>query len=87
MSKKPNMAAVKSALHKDKFKHGSLAVAFTVVFIAIIIVINILVSALTTRFPSMNIDLTLEGLNTLSEDSLDVAKGIENETTIYLIGS
>lgn len=87
MSKKPNMAAVKSALHKDKFKHGSLAVAFTVVFIAIIIVINILVSALTTRFPSMNIDMTLEGLNTLSEDSLDVAKGIENETTIYLIGS
>ena len=31
----------------------------------------------TTRFPSMNIDLTLEGLNTLSEDSLDVAKGID----------
>lgn len=87
MSKKTNMAAVKSALHKDKFKHGSMAVVFTAIFIAIIIVINILVSALTTRFPSMNIDLTLEGLNTLSEDSLDVAKNVENETTIYIIGS
>ncbi len=87
MSKKPNLTAVKAALHKDKFKHGSMAVVFTAVFIAIIIVINILVSALTDRFPSMNIDLTLEGLNTLSEEALDVAKGIENETTIYIIGS
>lgn len=87
MSKKPNMAAVKNALHKDKFKHGSMAVVFTAVFIAIIIVINILVSALTTRFPSMNIDMTLEGLNTLSEDSLEVAKSVENDTTIYIIGS
>lgn len=87
MSKKPNIAAVKNALHKDSFKHGSLSVIFTAVFIAVIIVVNILVSALTTRFPSLNIDLTLEGLNTLSEDSLDVAKGIENETTIYFIGS
>ena len=76
MSKKPNMAAVKSALHKDKFKHGSFAVVFTVVFIAIIIVINILVSALTTRFPSMNIDMTLEGLNTMSEEALEVAKNV-----------
>lgn len=87
MSKKPNIAAVKNVLHKDKFKHGSLSVVFTAIFIAVIIVINILVTALTARFPSMNIDLTLEGLNTLSEDALEVAEGVENETTIYFIGS
>lgn len=60
---------------------------FTVVFIAVIIVINVLVSALTTRFPSMNFDLTKEGLNTLSDEATDVAKEIVNETTIYIIGS
>lgn len=87
MSKKPNLSAVKSAVHKDKFKHGSMAVVFTAVFIAIIIVINILVSALTDRFPSMNFDLTLEGLNTLSDEAVDVAKSIEGDTTIYIIGS
>ena len=87
MSKKPNLSAVKSAVHKDKFKHGSMAVVFTAVFIAIIIVINILVSALTDRFPSMNFDLTLEGLNTLSDEAVDVAKSIEDDTTIYIIGS
>ena len=87
MSKKPNFSAVKTAVHKEKFKHGSLAVVFTVVFIAVIIVINVLVSALTTRFPSMNFDLTKEGLNTLSDEATDVAKEIVNETTIYIIGS
>lgn len=87
MSKKPNLSAVKTAVHKEKFKHGSLAVVFTVVFIAVIIVINVLVSALTTRFPSMNFDLTKESLNTLSDEATDVAKEIVNETTIYIIGS
>lgn len=87
MSKKPNLSAVKTAVHKEKFKHGSLAVVFTVVFIAVIIVINVLVSALTTRFPSMNFDLTKEGLNTLSDEATDVAKEVVNETTIYIIGS
>lgn len=87
MSNKPNLSAVKTALHKDKFKHGSLSVVFTAVFIAVIILINIVTTALVNRFPSMNIDLTLEGLNTLSEEALEVAKGVENDTTIYIIGS
>ena len=87
MSKKPIFGAVKSALNKDKFKHGSLSVAFTAIFVAVIIVVNILVSAVTTRFPSLNIDLTNEGLNTLSEDALEVAESVENETTIYIIGA
>lgn len=87
MAKKPNFAAVKSAVKKDKFKHGSMAVVFTVVFIAVIIVVNILVSVLTERFPSLNVDMTLEGLNTLSEDATEVAEGVGNDTTIYIIGS
>ena len=86
MSKKPNLSAAKSVLNKDKFKHGSMSVIFTAIFIAVIIVINILTSALTARFPSLNFDLTNEGLNTLSEEALDVAKSVANETTIYLIG-
>ena len=87
MSKKPNLSAVKTAVHKEKIQARLLAVVFTVVFIAVIIVINVLVSALTTRFPSMNFDLTKEGLNTLSDEATDVAKEIVNETTIYIIGS
>ena len=34
----------------------------------------------------MNWDLTADKLNTLSDQAIDIAKGIEQETTIYLIG-
>lgn len=73
-------------LRSDKFKRGGLATLMSVVFIAIIVVINILVGVLTDRFPSMNIDLTAQKLNTLSDQALDVAKNVEQKTTIYLIG-
>lgn len=87
MTKKPSLSAVKAAVKQDKFKRGSLAVVFTVIFIAVVVVVNVLVSVLTTRFPSLNFDMTKEGLNTLSEEAVDVAKGVAIDTTIYIIGS
>lgn len=73
-------------LRSNRFKRGGMATLMSVVFLAIIIVINILVGALTDRFPSMNIDLTAQKLNSLSDQALEIAKGVEQETTIYLIG-
>lgn len=70
----------------NKFKRGGMATVMSVVFIAIVVVINILVGLLTERFPSLNWDLTADKLNTLSDQAIDIAKGIEQETTIYLIG-
>lgn len=70
----------------NKFKRGGMATVMSVVFIAIIVVINILVGLLTDKFPSMNMDLTADKLNTLSDQAIEIAKGVEQETTIYLIG-
>jgi len=75
------------ALRSNRFKRGGMATLMSVVFIAIVVVVNILVGALTDRFPSMNIDLTAEKLNSLSDQALEIAKGVEQDTTIYLIGS
>ena len=77
----------KNPFRSTKFKRGGMATVMTVVFIAIVVVLNVVVSALTDRFPSMDIDLTSQGLNTLSEQALDVAKNVNQDTTIYLIGS
>lgn len=77
----------KKLFNMNKVKRGGVTTLMTVVFIAIVIVLNVVVSALTQRFPSMDIDLTAEGLNTLSDQALDVAKSVDEETTIYLIGS
>lgn len=74
-------------LKSPKFKHGGIATAFTAGFIAIVILLNVVVSILTTRFPSMNIDMTKSGTNTLSEQSIKVAQAVKYDTNLYLIGT
>lgn len=71
----------------NRFKQGGVTTVMTVVFIAIVVVINVLVGALTDRFPSLNMDLTAEKTNTLSDQALEIAKSVEQETAIYLIGT
>ncbi len=87
MAKKPGAGGVRTLLGKDKFKHGSAAVVLTALFIAAVVLVNVIVSVLTTRFPSMNIDLTPEKLNSLSEDAIEVAKNVSRDTKIYFIGA
>ncbi len=71
----------------NKFKRGGMATLMTVVFIAIVVALNVVVSALTQRFPSMDIDMTAQGLNTLSDQAVEVAQNVDQDTTIYLIGT
>ena len=71
----------------NKMKRGGVTTVMTVIFLAIAVAINVIVGALTERFPSMNLDLTAQKLNTLSDQAMEVAKSVENETHIYLIGS
>ena len=80
--KKPTLARM---FRSEKFKRG--ATALTAIFIAVVVVINILVSVLTNRFPSMNIDLTAQHRNSLSDQAEKVARGVANPTEIFLIGS
>ena len=71
---KNNNTAKKSSfgsfIKSNKFKRGGMATLMSVVFIAIVVVLNILITALSNRFPSMNFDMTAQGLNTLSDQSL-----------------
>lgn len=89
--KAPGKQKKKSSLGKllrsNRFKRGGMATLMSVVFIAIVVVVNILVGALTERFPSMNIDLTAQKLNSLSDQAMKVAQGVEQDTAIYLIGA
>lgn len=71
----------------NRLKRRGATTLMAVIFVAIVVVINVIVGALTDRYPSLNIDLTAEKLNTLSEQAMEIAKGVEQETNIYLIGS
>ena len=47
----------KNIFNSRRFKHGSLATAMTVGFVAAVVLVNVIVGLLVERFP-MNIDLT-----------------------------
>ena len=70
-----------------KLKRRTISVLFTVIFLALLVVLNVIFSVLTDRYPSMNIDITSEKLNTLSEDAVTVAESVTKDTIIYVIGN
>lgn len=70
-----------------KFKRGTMATILSLVFILLVVVVNVLTTMLTERFPSMNIDLTAQKLNTLSDQAIEIAKDIENDTEIIIIAN
>ena len=71
-----------SVFKGNKFRRGGMATVLTVVFIAVVVVLNLLASLLTERFPSMNIDLTAQKMNTLSDQAVEIAQGVEQDTNI-----
>lgn len=77
-------------LKNKRFKYGSLAVVLTVVFIALIIVLNLIVSSIDDKV-GLSIDITQTKLYSISEDTdlaLRVGLGDEYEkfdVTIYFL--
>lgn len=60
--------------------------AFTLVFIALLVVVNVIFSVLEDKYPSMKIDLTSQKLNSLSESTKSVAENLTSDIEIYIIG-
>ena len=71
--------------HKGKYRGISLAM--TAGFLAVIILLNVVVSLLGERYPSINLDLTEGHVNTLSESAAEIASNVQNPTTIYIMAS
>ncbi len=65
-----------------KFKYGSVATLFTVAFIAIVVIFNIIFTALASKY-LWYIDMTEEQLFTLSEEAKEIMSDIKNEVNIY----
>lgn len=67
-------------------KRGTTSTAITALVLVGIIVLNVIATALTDRFPSLNIDLTSSGLNSITEETEEIAVDVDKETYIYVIG-
>lgn len=66
-------------------KRGSIAIALTAIFIAIVIGLNIIAGLLTERFPIFSADLTASNVYELTEASLDYVDKLKDDITIYVL--
>ena len=62
----------KNILHSRKFRHGSVSVALTVLIIAAVVIVNVIATALASRYSWMYIDMTSEKLYTLTDDAKEL---------------
>ncbi len=62
----------KNILHSRKFRHGSVSIALTVLIIAAVVIVNVIATALASRYSWMYIDMTSEKLYTLTDDAKEL---------------
>ena len=72
----------KSFYSTKSFRYGSAATAFTCAFIAVVVVFNIIFSALANRY-MWYIDMTTESVFSLSEPAKEILSDIDEEVNIY----
>ncbi len=85
--RKKNKKPLKEKLRSQKFRHSAAASAITVLGLVVLILINVVISALGAKFPSMNLDLTTGGMNSLSDTVKKVIDGVNNQTNIIIMGT
>ena len=71
-----------SYIQSRKFKYGSVATAFTIAFIAIVVIFNIIFTALAQKY-MWYIDMTEEQVFTLSEEAKEHMSDVNQEVNIY----
>lgn len=68
-------------LQNRRFKHGSLATIITVVFIAVIVILNVIATTLLERYP-LTIDMTTEKRFALTDESIEFVKNMGSDVKI-----
>ena len=78
------LAAEEEEIKSRKFKYGTLATIFTVIFIIAIILVNVLLGYMTDRFV-WEFDMTKEHLFEISEDTKEIIDDLSRDVTITVL--
>ena len=82
-AKKPNKFV---AFFKSRnAKRGSIAIALTIIFIAIVVGLNIVANLLTARFPVLSADLTSNNVYELTEPSVEFMAQLNKDVNVYVL--
>ena len=70
-------------ISKKHIKNGSYTMVMSVIFIAVVVVINMIVSALPSKYSE--IDVSSEKLYTIGDETKEMLKDLDKDVTIYQI--
>ncbi|SFC31837.1 GldG family protein [Ruminococcus albus] len=66
-----------------KLKHGTMATALTCVFLAVLVLLNVVTTVLFERYP-INIDLTKEKIYSMTEESEEYVKNVDRDVLVTI---
>lgn len=73
---------MKNNIFKNRrFRHGTLATVMTIVFIAAVVLVNVIATILLEKFP-LNIDLTKNQSFQMADDSKDFLRSVDRDVSI-----
>ena len=86
-AEEPESHRLKEYFGSTKFRRGGISTAFTIGFLVVVILVNVIVGILGQRFPSMNLDLTKNNTNTLSEQAVKVVDSVKEPVDVYILAT
>lgn len=81
-----NPAERRHKFNKRNFKHGTMAVVFTVLFLAAVVVLNVIVNIVSDRFDT-TADLSDSGIYTLDEETTGYLDKLTMDVTVSVMNS
>ena len=84
-SEKKKDNVVKAFFKSRKFRKGGFSIVFIAVFVAAVIVLNMVAGLLTDKIPALTFDLSKSKTSELSQDTLDFISTIDKEVTITVL--
>ena len=67
---------------RKKLKYGGLATTVTVIVIAVIVLLNVVVTQVAKRYPDAVLDLTTSSMYKISDETLDYIKNLDKDVEI-----
>ena len=81
--KKPLKQKIKESMNKKYLRNGSYSVVISAVFVVIVLVINMIVGSLPTKYTEL--DVSTQKLYTISDDTKKFLKDLDKDVTIYQV--
>ena len=81
--KKPLKQKIKDSMNKKYLKNGSYSVVISAIFVVIVLVVNMIVGSLPTKYTE--VDVSSEKLYSISDDTKKFLKKLDKDITIYQV--